>query len=98
MSSFSPQIIPLRAGANLAPLDPLMRLQESPGKTHYVCDAIKERFTEYIKREDATRRELIAAGEMVGHFMQGDQIIEPNPYAGGSPWIVLRPQRRDGTV
>lgn len=96
MSYHSPQLIPLRANRNFAPLEPLLRLSEAPAKTHYVCDAIKERFSEYIKREDSTRRELIAAGELVGHMIQGDSILERDRYSDS--WIVLHPKKKDGSA
>lgn len=86
-------IIPVRPGVNFAPLDPLLRLKEQQGQSHYLCDALKERFRHFWNLEKAVWREMINAGELVGRFLQGDQLVERSPWTGG--WLVIKPPRED---
>jgi hypothetical protein len=95
MTDYS-SIIPVRPGQNFAPLNPLLSLQESKGQSHYLADALKERFKHFWNLEQAIWREMILAGELVGRFIQGDQILERNPWTGG--WLTIRPQREDDSV
>src|SRR5262245_57218153 len=39
---------------------------------------------------------MIRAGELVGRFLQGDQILERNPWTGG--WLVIKPPSEDNTA
>jgi hypothetical protein len=89
-------IIPVRPGVNFAPLDPLLKLKEQQGRSHYICDALKERFAHFWNLEKMTWREMINAGELVGRFLQGDQLIERNPWTGG--WLVIKPPREDDSA
>lgn len=89
-------IIPTRPGVNLAPLNPLLRLQDSKPQSHYLADALKERFKHFWNLEAAIWKEMINAGELVGRFIQGDQLLERNPWTGG--WLVIRPQREDDST
>lgn len=87
-------IVPLRQGVNYAPLEPLLKLGQKDSKQHYLCDALKERYRHFWNIESTTWREMATAGEMVGHFLAGDQLIERDPFSGG--WLIIRPQRQDG--
>lgn len=95
MNEPTKSIVPLRQGVNYAPLDPLLKLGQNEGKSHYLCDALKERYRHFWNIEAATWREMATAAEMVGHFLAGDQMIERDPFSGG--WLIIRPQRQDGT-
>ncbi len=89
--------IPLRKGQNYAPLEPLLRLGEGkrqPG--HYLCDALKERYKHFWNIEALVRREMARTGELVGHFLAGDQLLDRNPWTGG--WLVIKPQRQDAST
>lgn len=88
-------VVPLRPGINFAPLDPLLRLGQKQDKSHYLCDALKERFKHFWNLEATTWREMASVGEMVGHFLIGDQLLERDPFSGG--WLIIRPQRQDAT-
>jgi hypothetical protein len=90
------KIIPLRGGVNFAPVKPLQQLGQREATSHYVCDAIRERFLHYSKLEEPTRREFIASGELLAKFIQGDQILERNPF--NDAWMVIKPKRKDGSV
>lgn len=85
----------MRGSANFAPLKPLQSLGQKDAKSHYVCDALKERFQHYIKYEETTRRDLLAGGELLAKFLQGDQILKRNPFDSG--YLVIRPKRKDGS-
>lgn len=85
--------IPLRKGVNFAPMEPLTRLGQSTPQSHYLCDALKERFKHFWGRDANVRREMISVGELVAHFLAGDQLIERDPWSGG--WLVIKPQRQD---
>lgn len=91
------QIIPLRKNTNFAPMKPLLRLGEGARPAgHYLCDALKERFTHFWQKDAAVRREMISVGELVSRFLTGDQLLERNPFTGG--WLVIKPQRHDHTT
>lgn len=75
----------------MAPLDPLLKLGQKQDKQHYLCDALKERYKHFWNLEATTWREMASVGEMVGHFLMGDQQIERDPFSGG--WLIIRPQR-----
>lgn len=86
-------IVPLRPGLNFAPLDPLLKLGQKDDKSHYLCDALKERYKHFWNLESSTWREMASVGEMNGHFLIGDQLLERDPFSGG--WLVIRPQRQE---
>lgn len=86
-------IVPLRQGVNFAPVEPLLKLGQKQDKSHYLCDALKERYKHFWGLESSTWREMASVGEMVGHFLTGDQLLERDPFSGG--WLIIRPQRQD---
>lgn len=94
--SDQPSVVPLRAGQNYAPAKPILGLGEKSPKTHYLCDALKERFEHYYKADDHVWREMISAGERVAKITQGDHLVERNPFTGG--WLVVKPARQDYTT
>ena len=83
----------MRSGVNYAPLQPLLNLTQSPGQSHYLCDALKERYRHFWQQDSTVWRELGTAAEMIAHFLAGDQLIERDPFSGG--WLVIKPQRQD---
>lgn len=79
------QNLPQYSGSNRAPLKPLLALREpngdkSPYSSHYLADAIKEKYSDYIKRDEPTFREIISVGQMTALFIEGKQILDWNPY------------------
>jgi len=88
------EIIPVKAGENWAPLKPLLKLQEgSKAASHPITDALKERFKHYKKMQEEVWREIYSVGQMTALFIEGKQLLMPNPYTGG--WRVLKPSRED---
>lgn len=88
------EIIPSYSGKNWAPLKPLLDLKElGATPNHYIADAIRERFKHYKGMEEQVWREIYSAGQMTALFIEGKQLLVPNPYTGG--WKILRPQRED---
>jgi hypothetical protein len=77
-------------------LQPLLNLREQPGGSHYFCDALKERFKHFWNIEKLVWREMINAGDLVARFLQGDQILERNPWTGG--WLVIKPPQEDNSA
>ena len=76
-------IIPVYgAGMNLAPVKPLLDLRENRPPSHYLCDALKERFKHFIKQDETARDEMLETGRIVDEFIQGRQIFGVNPYNG----------------
>lgn len=86
-------IIPSYPGTNLAPLKPLLALQENTSTQHPIADALKERFKHYKTMEESIWREIYSAGQLTALFIEGKQLLMPNPYTGG--WKVLKPSRDD---
>jgi len=72
-------------GQNMAPLKPLLALKErngdkSPNSSHYLTDALKEKYTGLLKTNEKARKEMIAAGQLVALFIEGKQILDWNPF------------------
>lgn len=88
-----PSVVPLRSGRNYAPAKPILGLGEKSPKSHYLCDALKERFKHYFSLESSIWSEMISAGERVAKITQGDHLVERNPWTGG--WLVIKPSRDD---
>ncbi len=83
--------------ANLAPLKPLLELRDGVKKpSHYICDALKERFQNYLERDKSVRNEMVAVGQEIAYFIEGKQLLARAPFSGG--WFVLRPEREDETT
>lgn len=83
------QLLPQHSGPNLADIKPLLKLGEgdkTPSSS--LTDAIKERFSHYLKQEESTWKELINAGEEVANFMAGKQFLMPSPYSTGPRWLA----------
>lgn len=91
-----PEVIPLRRGQNYAPLKPLLQLGQEKQQTHFLQDALKERYKHFWEHEKLTWRELISAGELVAHMVTGDALPERNPWTGG--WLAVRPTRQDAST
>lgn len=90
-------IIPTHPGANLAPIQPLLRLRDGAKETpHYVCDAIKERFRHFMGLEVPTWREMFAVAGLIDNFIQGKQLLTRNPVSG--EWHPLRPKSEDAST
>lgn len=97
MSTYTrPEIIPVRQGVNLAPIRPLLQLGRNEPKSNYLQDALKERYKHFWHHENQVWRELIGAGELVGHMVTGDQLLDRNPWTGG--YMILQPQRQDAST
>src|SRR5688572_4693104 len=87
MSTSSLQLLPQHAGANLAPLNPLLKLGEGDkDASTYFDEALRERFLHFKDLEKATRDEMISAGEEVANFINGKQFLIPNPFKKGG-WL-----------
>jgi hypothetical protein len=86
-------VVPLRKSVNYAPTRPLLQLGRMTPSEHYVCDALKERYRHFWGRDSQVRREMVSVGELVAHFIAGDQLIERDPWSGG--WMIIKPQRQD---
>lgn len=82
-------ILPQHNGQNLAPVKPLIKLGEGNKEAATsLDDAIRERFTHYLKQEQSTWDEYIRAGEEVANFISGRQFLMPSPYSTGSRFIA----------
>jgi hypothetical protein len=76
--------IPTREGANAAPIKPLLSLKErSPQPSSYIADAIREKFNHYLNQNKSVWEEMFGVGEMIDLFIQGKQLLRPNPYQAG---------------
>lgn len=72
-------------GRNWAPIKPLLALKEtnghnSPYAQHYIADAIREKYQEYVKKDEMSWREMISVGQMIALFIEGKQILDWNPF------------------
>lgn len=72
-------------GANFAPIKPLLALREpnghkSPYSRHYLADAIKAKYKEKIKDNEASWKEMVSVGQLIALFIEGKQILDWNPY------------------
>lgn len=78
----TPELNPLhlRSGANFAPLDPLVAVKnkEKNAKSHYLTDALRERYEHYISLDRETWNDLISVGHMTSLFIQGKQNLKWN--------------------
>ncbi len=77
-------------GMNFAPVKPLLDLRENRPPSHYLCDALKERFRHFIKQDEAPRNEMLETGRIVDEFIQGRQIFGVNPYTGEIRALPIR--------
>jgi hypothetical protein len=86
-------LLPQFGAQNWAPIKPLLSLKGADSlPSHYICDALRERFDHYSKQNERTWREIYSVGELVSRFIEGQQILRPNPYGG---WMV-RPVPQEG--
>lgn len=77
-----PEKIPLRPGANMAPVKPLLAIRDGEKKpSSSLTDAIKERYTHYIKKDEEVFRDLFTMGHLTSLFIQGKQNLKWNPLA-----------------
>src|SRR5688572_8170490 len=82
-------LLPQHDGANLAPVRPLIKLGEGDkNPASALDDAIRERFSHYLKQEESTWKEMISAGEEVANFISGKQFLMPSPYSTGPRWLA----------
>lgn len=73
--------LPTHEGANLAPLRPLLKLREHNKNTsHYIADALKEKYSHFIKKDEKSWREMIGRGQQIALFIEGQQILDFNPF------------------
>lgn len=91
-------ILPLRSGANYAPLLPLLSLQKENPKSHYLTDAIKERWNHFYNNSTtkSTWQEMVKVGKFTGRILQGDQQLVPNPWTNG--WLAIKLPREDDST
>ena len=69
----------------MAPLAPILKLRESNGhkspySRHYLADAIKAKYSEKIKENESSWREMVSVGQLIALFIEGKQILDWNPY------------------
>lgn len=84
-------LLPTWEGQNFAPLEPLLKLQRGErAPTHYLCDALRERFEHYIKQDAELRRLMLDQSQLLGMMAKGINHFCRDPYGGG--WKPLRPQ------
>lgn len=81
------QTIPTRAGANMAPLQPLIDLaNDSKGQgkqpTNKLNEALKSKFSYYSTHEQVTWRDIYAAAQLVDLMIQGKPPSRRNPNTG----------------
>lgn len=74
---------------NLAPLAPFTQLREKNRPSHYLTDALKERFQHYVKKNETERKEILASAQELSLFLQGNHFIAYNPYSG--TWRAMTP-------
>lgn len=83
------------AEANFAPLQPLLALQRGNTKQESTLQgALKERFKHHYTLEKKTWNEMNAAGYQVANFIEGRQLLRPNPFLTGQ-WLPYSPQSSD---
>lgn len=71
----------MSGATNYAPLEPILKLRERTGQPqHYLADALKERFLNYLRRDEAVRREIIQVGQVTQLFIEGKQVFTIDPY------------------
>lgn len=92
----SESLVPVFGDQNFAPLKPFLRLREGSQTSHYVCDALKERFSHYIGLDRSVRNEIISVGQLIALFIEGKQLLAQDPFSGG--YRVLQPKREDHTT
>lgn len=63
-------------GVNLSPLKPILSAKSNkiPEK-HYICDALKERYKGFSKRDEQPRREIIDIGQLVSNCRNGKLLL-----------------------
>jgi hypothetical protein len=98
MAQTQSQRLPYYDGKNYAPIKPFLALQEangdkSPNSSHYIADAIKEKYQTYVKKNDSAFREMISVGQMIALFIEGKQVLDWNPYT--TSWTPRKIARSD---
>lgn len=81
---FSSQL-PSYTGQNFAPRKPFEKLQEknghnSPYSSHYITDAVREKYNSLIEEDKQSWNEIISVGQLTALFIEGKQILDWNPY------------------
>src|SRR6266480_3133797 len=72
---------------NFAPAQPLLALQRGNTKAEStVGAALKERFQHHYRLEKQTWADLNLMGSQIANFIEGRQLIRPNPYVPGA-WL-----------
>jgi len=71
----------------MAPIRPFLALKEtnghnSPFSTHYIAEAIREKYQTLVKQDETSWREMISTGQLIALFIEGKQILDWNPYSG----------------
>ena len=95
--------INLPGGVNFAPQKPLVDLRDSSDpaaaektvQQHWLVKELKAKYEELIGRQKPAWRSLVAAGQINGLFIMGEQILRINTY-NGMPRIDT-PNRHDPT-
>ena len=73
----------------MAPVKPLLSLKErSPQSSSYIADAVREKFNHYLNLQKSVWEEMFSVGELIDLFIQGKQLLRPNPYKAGG-WIPI---------
>ena len=90
----SPQPRPALAehsSTNFAPIKPLLALQRGDTKTEStVGAALRERFKHHYSMEKQTWADMNLMGSQVANFIEGRQLIRPNPWIPGA-WLPYTP-------
>ncbi len=85
---------------NLAPKKPMEKLTEKNGHKSHLSDAnitkqVRDLYNDRIKRDESTWKEMILAGQLVGLFIEGKQLLDLNPYT--NQYTVRKASRNDPT-
>lgn len=77
---------------NLAPLKPLLDLQRGNRKAESTLQAaLKDLFKHHTAVEKRVRNDMLSAGWQVANFIEGRQLIRPNPWQPGQ-WLAYTPK------
>lgn len=94
MSTPEATLIPTYAGANYAPVKPILEAKDDKTRiSNKLADALRERYLHYFNLEKRAWNEILAAGQMVANFTSGKQLAISNPF--GSGFLAVQPTRQD---
>lgn len=96
MNAVSSALVPAFGQQNLAPVKPFLQLRQGSPQSHFVCDALKERFTHYLEMDRSVRSEIVSVGQLISLFIEGKQLLARDPFTGA--YKAIQPRREDHTT